>query len=716
MSTEPAVHPHSAPRPAAHRQPARARCVHPSPGRALVDRPRLVAPLSERPAKLAVVVAPAGWGKSTVLAQWRRVDPRRFAVVELTPAHDDAGRLTAAIDAALHELHGAARRSVLVLDGLHAVRSDAARAALVRRADDLPDATMLVLGSRVDPDLPLGRRRAQDDVLELRADQLAMTLAETDELLRAVVAAIAPREVERLHALTGGWPAALRLAARALREDGPGARFCGDDTTVGDYVREEVLAALSADDRAFLRRAAAVDPLTGPTCDAALATRGSAGRLRRLAGQGVPLLPVDRSGLELRLNPLLREALRAELRELEPQLERRLHRRLSRWHEGEGDVGGAIEHAIGGQELARAGELLADRAPAFVTDGRLVRVEAWLARIGDDRVAEHSGLALTAALVHLASGRCDAADRWALAAQGASGSSQQRAAQVRALCARDGVDQMAADARAAVAAAPPYGAWRSFACFAEGSAHLLAGRFGDAREVLAEGARAAVFDAPLARSLCLAQLALLALERGDDDDALVLAGRARGAIERGDGTALGLQALTFAADAQAQAHAVRFDAARSSLACATRRLEAMPDAPAWYGALTAIPMARVALRLGDADQARTLLGDASRLGRRVPGAVALRPWIEDGWAQADAFAAASAAAGGSLTMAELRVLRFLPSHLSLGEIALRLRVSPNTIKSQAHAIYRKLDARSRSEAVARAAKMGLVEPQLGRTG
>ena len=120
-------------------------------------------------------------------------------------------------------------------------------------------------------------------------------------------------------------------------------------------------------------------------------------------------------------------------------------------------------------------------------------------------------------------------------------------------------------------------------------------------------------------------------------------------------------------------------------------------------------LARAELRLSDVGRARELLGEASRLARRMPDAEGLRTWLDDAWAQMDDYAAGPVACPSVLTRAELRVLRLLPSHLSFREIAARLHVSANTVKTQAHAVYRKLDATSRSEAVANARTMGLVD-------
>jgi LuxR family maltose regulon positive regulatory protein len=138
-------------------------------------------------------------------------------------------------------------------------------------------------------------------------------------------------------------------------------------------------------------------------------------------------------------------------------------------------------------------------------------------------------------------------------------------------------------------------------------------------------------------------------------------------------------------------------------------LGAVGDAAPWFEAEACVALARAELRLSDSAAARALLAQASRALRRVPETLAVQTWIDDAWGRADTFAEAAVAGPSTLTTAELRVLRFLPSHLSFREVAERLHVSANTVKTQAHAVYRKLDASSRSEAVRRARDVGLVD-------
>ena len=168
-------------------------------------------------------------------------------------------------------------------------------------------------------------------------------------------------------------------------------------------------------------------------------------------------------------------------------------------------------------------------------------------------------------------------------------------------------------------------------------------------------------------------------------------------------------ALALAVSAFAHAHGGRVDAARRDLADARRLLTSLASAPPWFTAEIHVALARVELRLSDSAAARDLLTSAGRLLRQCPDAVAIRAAIDDAWERSDTFAAGAIAGVSVLTTAELRVLRMLPSHMPLREIAGRLHVSLNTVKTQAHAVYRKLDATSRSEAVSRAHAVGLID-------
>jgi LuxR family maltose regulon positive regulatory protein len=268
---------------------------------------------------------------------------------------------------------------------------------------------------------------------------------------------------------------------------------------------------------------------------------------------------------------------------------------------------------------------------------------------------------------------------------------------------------MGADAERAYRLAPDDDPWRAMACLLSGVAHHLTDDRDAARSKLDEGARRGALAAPAVQALCLAQLALAALEDADAEQAGDLADRACLTVAALDARQARPCALVFAVSAFACAQRGEVERAREAVMECRRRLAVLGDFAPWYDAEARIALARAELRLSNSADARTLLSEASRALHRTPEAVVLQGWIDDAWARADTFAVRAVSGPSTLTTAELRVLRFLPSHLSFREVAARLHVSANTVKTQAHAVYRKLDASSRSEAVARAREVGLID-------
>jgi LuxR family transcriptional regulator, maltose regulon positive regulatory protein len=202
---------------------------------------------------------------------------------------------------------------------------------------------------------------------------------------------------------------------------------------------------------------------------------------------------------------------------------------------------------------------------------------------------------------------------------------------------------------------------------------------------------------------------LIAADDGDWEQAALLGSRARAQVDRAGIARYPTSALVYAVSALVRAHRERVDAAQDDRRHAVELLERLVDAPPWYAVEVRVALARAALRLGDAVGSRALLAEAQRMLRTVTDAPLAAAWIEECRAQADTFALRAQAGPASLTPAELRVLRMLPTHLSFREMGMRLHVTTNTVKTHAHAVYRKLDACSRSEAVAHARGMGLLD-------
>jgi LuxR family maltose regulon positive regulatory protein len=266
------------------------------------------------------------------------------------------------------------------------------------------------------------------------------------------------------------------------------------------------------------------------------------------------------------------------------------------------------------------------------------------------------------------------------------------------------------DAAHAAELAPGDSTCRALCAFVCGVAAHLLGFRDEAEHELRDGTRRAAVTSPSLHALCLAQLAVLAFERDEVDEAAVRAARARAQVDRyglGDDPVM---ALVFATSALLRAHRANAAHARGDIDAARRLAAALTDFAPWYEVETHILLARAELRLSDAGEARSRVADARRLVRLVPEAGVLAGWLGEIEGRLAAFGGSARTPEHALTTAELRVLAFLPTHLSFREIAERTYLSANTVKSQANAVYRKLGVSSRSEAVACARRLGLVDP------
>jgi LuxR family maltose regulon positive regulatory protein len=345
-------------------------------------------------------------------------------------------------------------------------------------------------------------------------------------------------------------------------------------------------------------------------------------------------------------------------------------------------------------------------------------VQCWLEHFSSTQIAAEPALAAVAAHSSLASGDIRMAEHWGLAAAGSLAravpppsvaSLPAGVAIIEAAVGRHGVLPMGRDAARAYQLEPQDSPWRSLCCLFLGVSDHLVGDRALAREHLEEGVHRSAPQAPNVEALCLVQLATITAEEGDWQTGAELVERA---VTQVDGNGLGAyptSALVFAVSAAVRSHIGYVDEGKRDLHRATRLMAMLNDFIPWYAAETRIALARAALQLADIRLARTLLAEASHLARRVPDATVFRAWLDEIWEQVDTAAASTLSGSAALTMAELRILRFLPTHLSFREIGLRLHVSTNTVKTQAHAVYRKLGVCTRSQAVTRAGEIGLID-------
>lgn len=701
---------------------------------------------------LVSIVAPAGYGKTSLLAEWTGQDSRAIAWLALEEWHTNPTDFMRAILATFEEvelvdeelaqalespepdllstvlpafassLERCLRPIVLILDDAHVLTDPLALSVLATIVEHLPCGSQLVLSSRTSLGLPLGRLRAHRALLELGPRELAMNIPEAAGLLRAAGVQVAPLDVRVLLERTEGWPAGLYLAALSARgEPDAGealARFTGDHRVVADYLRDEFLSDLSDEQVDFLVLSSILEELSGSLCDALLERTDSVHMLDGLIHDGFPLWVSDRGRVSYRLHRLLREMLLGELRHAQVEREADLHLRASTWYAAHGDFDSAIAHAVAALDAQRTGDLLWGQLPRYVTEGRNDLVQAWLGQFPPEALSSHASLALTAAYSALAFGDLRQAEHFGLV--GAAALSRDSSppqvpslptgvALIEAVVGHRGVAPMGRHAARAYALEDDDSPWRSICLLFQGVADHLTGERSQAREHLEEGVHRSAVSAPHVETLCLSQLAMITVEEGDWDHGVDLIARAVRQVERHGLSSYPTAALTFAVSAEVRSHAGRVDEGKRDARRAAHLLARLSDFIPWYEAETRIMLARAALRLADIAAARTLLAEASHLARRVPDAIVFEGWLDDTWGLVDSASTEALAGPSTLTMAELRILRFMPTHLSFREIGVRLHVSTNTVKTQAHAVYRKLDVSSRSDAVARAADIGLLE-------
>ena len=393
----------------------------PSPRASLVARPRLRQRLDTGlTARLMLVSAPAGFGKTTLLVDWVaswQTTPgpaARGAWLALDAADNDPARFWRYVVAALrtavpgvgddalallqdsqpppadtllttvvNDLGACDVEVVLVLDDYHVIEAPAVHEGLAFLLAHLPPRLHLVIASRADPPLPLARLRARGDLVEVRAADLRFTDEEAVTYLNDVMGlGLARADVRALEGRTEGWIAALQLAALSMtgRQDVSGfiAGFTGDDRYVVDYLVEEVLQRLPADLQDFLLRTSVLERMTGALCDAVTDRTGGRGVLERLDRDNLFVIPLDDRRHWYRYHHLFADVLRGRLLDEEPALVPELHRRAAAWHEDAGDVAEAIRHSLLARDYDRAAVLIETVMPAMRRDRREATLRGWL--------------------------------------------------------------------------------------------------------------------------------------------------------------------------------------------------------------------------------------------------------------------------------------------------------------------------------------------------
>ncbi len=674
--------------------------------------------LASHAAPVISVVAPAGYGKTTLLAQWAQRKGPRVGWVSVDQRDNDPAVLLTYLAVALDRVEPidpsvfrtlaapsawaaatvvpriAAALSVmtqpvaLVLDHVELLGNVQCLDAVAELALQLPAGSQLALVSRSRPPLPVGLLRAQGRMVEIGVEDLAMDRLEARGVLEGAGVRVGEVEVGELVRRTEGWPVGLYLAALALQAGAPKrdvrAGFTGVDRLVADYVWSELLARLPQRTVSFLTRTAVLDRLFGPLCDAVLDAKGSAEVLESLERSNLLLVPLDRQRRWYRYHHLFGELLRAELERREPELVPQLHVRAAAWCEGNGLPELAVDHAQAAGDADRVARLVTRLVQPAYAAGRVDSARRWLAWFEDQGlIHRYPPVAVQGAWLHALVGQPAEAERWVDAAEHSSfagalpdgSTTESWVALLRALLCRDGVERMRADAQAAVAGLSPGSPWRATALLLEGIAYLLDGQADRADPILAHTVEVAIdVGAMPAASAALAQRCIVAMERDQWHQAEPLAERALGA--------------------------------KQYLARAARLRPLLTSAMPHRSVQTLLELARAYLGLDDVAGARVLVRQARDVLRQRPALGILAGQVEELRSQL-AMIGGGTVGVSSLTTAELRLLPLLSTHLSFREIGQRLHLSRHTVKTHAISIYRKLGVASRSQAVQHLQQLGL---------
>lgn len=718
----------------------------PSPRPDAVSRRRLIDRARESRARVVSVTAPAGYGKSTMLAEWAALESRPVAWVALDRSDEDPAALLTVIATAcatfapsaaavVAEMRGIGAASlgrsapmlaaalaaaptgfVLFLDDLHWADSADCQDAIEVLLSRVPQGSQIVMSSRREP-LLLARLRMSGGAWEVTARDLALDARQARVVFERAGVTVSDDDLKMLVDRCEGWPTGIFLCVLLARAGGDPASISGDDRYLADYLYRECVGRLPDDTQAFLRRTAVLEQLSAAPCNALLQTDDARARLQEIEAANLFLVPLDHTRGWYRYHALFREFLLAELERSEGAAAvAALHRRAADWHDAHGLRAVAVEHLLRADDVGRAAQVVAEIALPMYQSGEVTAVDRWMSALGEDIVRAYPPLAVIAAWTAILLGRTAEGERRArivdeidvTAFEGEERILLESArAMVRAATCADGYEQAMIDAEFAYQHEPAWSPWRDQALHLYGSVCLLSGEVEVAREAFEEAVSVAT-AAGNSDSIILSEpeLAILAM----DQDRWVAAGEhARHGVEtveanHMDGYPTTALALAVAARV-ALHHGDQVGAGRLLSRAMLARVGCTYLLP-FLSMRVRLQLAKTHMAMGDRTAARHLLHEIDDLLRRRPGVGVLRDEIDSFRRTLDS----ESEHGGSvpLTPAELRLLPYLQTHLTIAEIGQRLFVSRNTVSSQLGSIYRKLGVTTRGAAVERANLVGLL--------
>ena len=711
----------------------------------LIDRRRALGPIVPDPPSVTFVQAPAGWGKTTMVAQWcESLGHTAVAWVSFDKGDDEPiafwQYVTAAIDAAypgslrrtiaalsersptfgsselntlVGELSDLEQPLVVDIDDLHHIEDteciDMLRVALAR----LTGRIRFVLISRGKPPPGISRLTARGGAHATTSD-LGFSERETSALLQEVGAVPSAELTALIQDHTDGWPIAVYLAAIHIARGGE-TRGLASMGLLEAFLKDEILGGLPEGDREFLLRSSVVDVLDASLAEALTGDPDAGTVLVRLDESSLLVAPIGSSGGTYRLHHVLRTLLRKELAH-DPHLLERQHRLATLWYLGHGDAPRAIDHSFGAGDQQWTASLLSEHWYELVMSGRVESVWQWIERLGEDSLVDHPFVVLAAAWTASFRGDGRAARRLASLSKslvddspppdGTASYASARALMLAAL-GIDGVTASVHHAETALQLEPEMSPRHVTALGLAGTAALAEGNDEKGRRLLEQAIETSSRpDAIL--TYCMGQLALADVRRSDWDGA-----------ERwsSDGveliSTLGLGHLissgaALSSSAMVAAHQGRSGSAKALLNRLGPLLARATDAVPYDACQLHAAAAETYLALGSSSAASAHADIASTYLKALGDGGVLEQQLRELDHRLDAPSAPTVPLKDALSERELEVLRLLVTDLSIRDIGDRLYVSRNTVKSHIGRLYRKLNVSSRSAAVARAHSEGVI--------
>ncbi len=691
------------------------------------------------------ISAPAGYGKSTLLAEWAAAEDRNVGWATVDRFDADAASLLTLLATAsaafspeaaavMPEMKGVgasllgrsapvlaqalartAEPFVLFVDDVHAASEPECEDVLEVVLHGVPAGSQVVLASRHEQPF-FARLRIDVPTYELSADDLRLEGQAARQIFVEHHVHASDEEVHAAVARCEGWAAGLSLCALAAKAGAAVGAITGDERLFSEYLHRECVRTLPEDVQEFLRRTAILEQLSGDLCDEMLHRTDSWAMLRRIHASNLFLVPLDRSGRWFRYHALFRDFLLSELRRQDGAMIGTLHERAAAWLRREGMNDQAVEHLLAAGQVHPAGELVTEIAIETYQRGDIAIIERWLRQLGAPLIEASPALAVNAAWTAILQGKSPDSERWAAVLERMDigdappedilGFESARA-MVRAAMCVDGPERVLADARFAVETEPEWSPWRDQALHLLGSALLLVGDEAEAREAFllasACAAEAGNHDSIL---LSEAELALLAISRSAWPEAESHSRAALRAVD--DNHMEGYPTTTLALATAARLALTRGDvevAERLLARAMVARVHCTHVLP-YLAMRSRLNIARVFVGFGDRAAAMHMMHEIDELLVRRPRVGVLVEEIQKFRTHLDHSLAGSASI--PLTPAEMRLLPYLQTHLTIAEIGKRLFISRNTVSSEVGSIYRKLGVTTRGDAVGRAQEMGFL--------